>query len=84
MIGWFSNICYCDGCRERFRRETGRDLPETIDWNDETWRLFQEKREGWFTELAALIRETATGIRPDITVTQQCSCLLYTSPSPRD
>lgn len=73
MIGWFSNICYCDGCRERFRRETGRDLPETIDWNDETWRLFQEKREDWFTELAALIRETATGIRPDITVTQQCS-----------
>lgn len=31
-------ICYCDNCRERFRRECGSELPEKVDWEDPIYR----------------------------------------------
>jgi len=73
MIGWFDNICYCDGCREKFCRETGREIPTTVDWNSQDWITFQSLREKWFAEMAEMISRTAKSIHPDITVTQQCS-----------
>lgn len=33
-------ICYCRSSRERFRRETGHDLPRRKDWDDPIWRAW--------------------------------------------
>jgi len=35
-----SEICYCDECRRKFRRDCGRELPEAADWRDETYRAW--------------------------------------------
>lgn len=73
MIGWFDNVCYCDACREKFRSQTGKELPEVIDWADETWRQFHEFREESINAMAEMIRETTRKIRPSVSVTQQFS-----------
>jgi hypothetical protein len=31
-------ICYCDDCREKFRKERGMELPQTVDMEDATYR----------------------------------------------
>jgi hypothetical protein len=30
--------CFCSSCREKFKRDTGFDLPEKVDWNDPVFR----------------------------------------------
>ncbi len=32
--------CRCDYCRERFKRDTGLDLPEKIDFSERTFRIW--------------------------------------------
>ncbi len=71
MIGWFGGICFCDSCRERYRRETGREFPRRIDWCDPEWREFQKHREAWYAEFAAKIRETIKTYKPDCSVVFQ-------------
>ena len=29
-----ANICLCDNCRAKFRKDRGLDLPQRADWND--------------------------------------------------
>ena len=73
MIGWFGNICYCDGCRAAYRAETGRDLPETVDFSDPEWVRFVRTRQRWQADFAKLITDTAKSAQPHISVTQQCT-----------
>ncbi|MFQ5703674.1 MAG: hypothetical protein ACE5HT_06605 [Gemmatimonadales bacterium] len=50
------DFCYCDVCRERFGRETGRDPMELDDAsNDVEWRRF---RWNTLTELVSLLSES--------------------------
>jgi hypothetical protein len=36
------NICFCDNCRAKFRKEKGFDLPERADWNQREYRAWIE------------------------------------------
>jgi hypothetical protein len=65
---WWMSICLCPVCRDRYRRETGRDIPMTIDWLDPRWCEFQAARERWLVEFAVELRDTARRVRPGITV----------------
>ena len=47
-------ICVCRHCRERFRQETGREIPPVIDWHSADWRSFQQCREKWLMTPAEL------------------------------
>ena len=71
MIGWFGGICFCDSCKARYRRETGKDFPEKIDWRDPDWRLFQKHREQWFAEFTSMIRSTVLENHPGCSVVFQ-------------
>ncbi|MGI5899148.1 MAG: alpha-amylase family protein [Christensenellales bacterium] len=31
-------VCYCENCKARFKKDTGLDLPEAVDWNDRVYR----------------------------------------------
>ncbi|MBQ8732170.1 MAG: alpha-L-fucosidase [Oscillospiraceae bacterium] len=73
MIGWFDNVCYCDACREKFRNQTGKELPEIIHWGDEDWKQFHSFREESIIRMAEMIRNTARELKPSLSVTQQCS-----------
>ncbi len=66
-------ICYCHHCRERFQRETGNALPETIDWDNPLWVAFQRKREEWLADFASLMTNTARRARPGVSVEHQAS-----------
>ncbi|MDD5728573.1 MAG: alpha-L-fucosidase [Victivallales bacterium] len=71
MIGWFSKICVCEGCRNRFRKETGKEIPDEIDWTNKDWVVFQRKREEWLAEFAYAIVAAAKQANPEMTVTLQ-------------
>ncbi len=61
---WWMSVCVCRHCRERCLAETGRALPETIDWFDPGWCRFQAARERWVAEFAIAIREHVRRLRP--------------------
>ncbi len=69
-------ICCCANCRRKFRSQTGREIPETIDWNDPDWVAFQRFREQsmvtFCEELTSFIKS-----KKDITVTFQNSPIIF-------
>jgi Hypothetical glycosyl hydrolase 6 len=56
MTFW-PGVCYCPHCTARFRQEGGVEPPRVVDWDDPTWRAFQEARERWLLECASLAFE---------------------------
>ena len=73
MIFWPYSPCYCGGCRARYYRETGGELPRKVDWSDPEWVRFQRKRENWLAEYAEEIRALIRSKKPAATVGLQCS-----------
>jgi len=45
-------ICYCENCRRKFKKDTGLELPDQPDWNDRTYKVwikwsFQCRIDNW-------------------------------------
>ncbi len=38
-LGW-NQICYCDNCKDLFKKEYGLELPLKVDWDDTTYRTW--------------------------------------------
>jgi hypothetical protein len=72
MTFWTS-VCYCAHCQERWRQEVGGDMPRTVDWADPRWVTLQRKREQWLGEFAALCTSTVKQLKPFATVEHQSS-----------
>lgn len=66
-------VCYCVHCQERWRNEVGGEMPRTVDWTDERWVNFQRKREQWLGEFAGICTSTVKAARPQATVEHQAS-----------
>lgn len=62
-------LCTCKSCKERFRRETGKEIPQK-DWKDPTWRLYVEKRQDWMTEFSEFVTRETKKVRQGVTVSQ--------------
>jgi hypothetical protein len=65
---WWSGICLCESCREKYRSETGSEIPQTIDWFNPEWCRFQTVRESWVTEFACQMRGRVHQTRPNLQV----------------
>jgi hypothetical protein len=69
-------VCCCASCREKYRRQTGKEIPQWVDWGDRDWVAFQRFREAsmvtFCQDLAAAIKE-----QKDITVTFQNSPIIF-------
>lgn len=72
MTFW-PGICLCDACKEKF----GKEIPDTINWEDPKWVEFQRFREESVGEFAQELTDFVKSIRPDITVTHQFSPVLH-------
>jgi hypothetical protein len=72
MIGWNGTVCYCHNCRERYIRETGEELPETVDWKDPHWASFVRAREQWFVDFQNRVDRAVRSVKPQVSVTFQC------------
>lgn len=56
--------CYCSYCRERFRSETGMDLPHDYDPDNESFRVSWEWRYTVTVRSLARLREAAKSVNP--------------------
>ena len=55
-MAFWPAICLCKHCREKFRKETGKNIPVKINWLDPLWCKFQSMREDW---MCGFIRDVA-------------------------
>ncbi len=60
--------CHCDSCRERFRRETGMELPEKMNWYDPVWRKFARARQDWMVDFVRFVKDYTRRVMPWVTV----------------
>ena len=67
MLFW-PVVCRCGACRTRFKNETGRGIPEEINWSDDTWLMFANKRCEWMGEFAATVTQFTKKIMPNVTI----------------
>lgn len=71
-------VCYCDACRARYKKETGRDrMPEIVDWSDPIWVDFQNRREAWLMDFAKMVTDETRKCKPDISVEHQIGPLIH-------
>ena len=75
MTFW-PGVCVCHSCQERYRRESGLELPSVIDWSNERWVAFQRARERWVAEFAVELTECVKQAKPDVTVNHQFAGVL--------
>lgn len=66
-------ICYCPSCRKRWEEEVGGEIPTTIDWKDQRWIAFQNKRQEWLGEFAQFATTEIKKHKPECTVEHQYS-----------
>lgn len=67
MLYW-PELCYCPSCKERFRKETGFELPEKEDWNDRLWLLHISKRREWMGLAAQSLTDEVKNYLPNVSV----------------
>lgn len=71
MVGFFRFTCYCEGCRKKFREETGMEIPDVMDWESPVWKRYVKFRGDSMVGYAKDIIRTAREARPGITVSIQ-------------
>jgi len=76
MLFW-TKACACPACRARWQKEVGGPLPEKVDWQDDRWRLFQQKRCQWMGEFALWIDEVTRRYKPGVSIEHQYSTMLH-------
>ncbi|MEG0767264.1 MAG: hypothetical protein RR482_06065, partial [Clostridia bacterium] len=76
MIGYFGTVCCCASCRDRYLRETGKEIPQTVDWEDPEWVRFVRHRETWFDDFTAMVQKTALDIQPELSLAFQSTSML--------
>ncbi len=54
-----ANICFCDNCRAKFKKDGGFDLPQRTDWNDRVYRAWIEWSYACRLEIWDLFNQTA-------------------------
>lgn len=70
MTFW-PTICYCDSCREKYRRETGKEIPSTINFRDPEFMQFVNIRKKWLYEYCKEIDMAIRTYKPGIKYAQQ-------------
>lgn len=60
--------CRCEFCSRRFKRETGEDLPEKVNFDDRRFRIWINWRYDVLMEVWRKIVAAVTAIRPDAVV----------------
>lgn len=73
MVGFWRDACYCKTCQEEYRKATGENIPEVIDWEAPEWRRYVKFKEESLNRYARDIVRTAKEAWPEITVSIQCA-----------
>ncbi|MDD6884282.1 MAG: alpha-L-fucosidase [Eubacteriales bacterium] len=76
MLFW-PMICYCDACQARWKKEVGGEMPKIVDWKDERWKLFQQKRTEWMGEYAQWVTAVQHEFKPGVAIEHQYSTQMH-------
>lgn len=68
---WWPAVCYCDSCRQRYRKESGEEIPVIVNWQDPKWVRFQRTRQKWLIEFVQLVTDTFKKYKPGVSVAHQ-------------
>ncbi len=61
----YGGVCYCRHCRENYRRETGREIPEP-DMNSPEFRRYQHWADRRMEALVRRMQQRLKGIKPEV------------------
>lgn len=75
-MAFWPTVCYCDSCRKRWEEEVGGEMPTLVDWKDERWLKFQQKRCQWLGDYQKAIYDAVKEANPSCSVEQQNSVML--------
>jgi hypothetical protein len=75
-MAFWPEVCFCDQCHERFLKETGNEIPRTINWNDPIWIQFTDSRNEWLREFTSASTNIVKSIRPEVTVEHNFSMVM--------
>ncbi|MBQ8877223.1 MAG: hypothetical protein IJ029_00705, partial [Lachnospiraceae bacterium] len=70
---FFPEVCYCDSCREKYKAETGKELPRKVDWSDKDWLDYVYRRDLWMAEYANFATACVKAVKPHVTIEHQFS-----------
>ncbi len=56
MLYW-PDVCYCPSCRNRYLKETGKELPVQSECSLEEWLDFCDSRADWISDLAQSVTD---------------------------
>ncbi len=76
-MAFWTGLCVCAHCRERFRAEEGEEIPLVVNWASPSWARFQTARERWLEEMTVEFIETAKAARPGVAVTNNLAAGTY-------
>lgn len=64
--GWYhQTFCRCEGCRNLYQAETGREIPPKRDMNDVEYRRYNAWRDRKLLENLIALRESVKAVKPD-------------------
>jgi hypothetical protein len=59
--GYHPYVCYCKSCKEKYKKETGRDIPAKVDLENIDYRIyllwFDGKLEDWYRRANVRLRQ---------------------------
>lgn len=61
----YGGVCYCEHCRNNYRRETGGEIPNT-DLNDRAFRSYQHWADRRMENLIQRMQTRLKGIKPEV------------------
>ncbi len=61
--------CTCKWCQEKFKRDTGLELPKVVDWNELTFKKWVRWRNHQIVETAKYFQAEMRKVNPDLLVT---------------
>lgn len=64
----FHGFCYCPRCKHDFKKETGYNIPENINWKDSIWKKFIKWRIKVTNEVWKYMYDEIKKIKPDIAI----------------
>ena len=66
---WTPGIDVSESVRDRYREETGHEIPTVVDWTDPNWVEFEKHRKTWTENFVLQLKKAAQKVRPNVAFT---------------
>lgn len=70
-------VCYCENCKKRYRKETGKEIPRIINWKDKEFVRFVNVRKQWLREFCQEVTDTIKSRKPGMLLAQQSQTFTF-------